>query len=159
MPSGRTADPAGVVAVREAREAAANRERAGRPEPPDFLPTSEAREEWHRITEEMDAAGTLAKVDRAAIAEYCIAWAESRHAERMITEHGYTTTSASGELRVSPWVRIRDRNADCIRRWLCQFELTPAARGRRGGRGAQALAISGSAPDALQEFLSEGGPE
>ena len=158
MPSGRTADPAGVVAVREAREAAANRERAGRPDCPAWV-ADDARDEWYRITEEMDAAGTLAKVDRAAIAEYCIAWAESRHAERMITEHGYTTTSASGELRVSPWVRIRDRNADCIRRWLCQFELTPAARGRRGGRGAQALAISGSAPDALQEFLSEGGPE
>src|SRR5687768_15051802 len=45
----------------------------------------EARREWKRVSAELEDAGLVAKIDRAALALYCQAWARMVWHEEMFT--------------------------------------------------------------------------
>jgi phage terminase small subunit len=51
------------------------------PECPAHL-TGEARTEWDRITKELHALGNIARIDRAALTVYCMAWLDFVFASR-----------------------------------------------------------------------------
>jgi len=55
----------------------------GAPDCPDHLDTL-AKQEWYRITAELDAQGILTKVDRAPLASYCTLWSRYVKIERIL---------------------------------------------------------------------------
>lgn len=105
--------------------------KTGLPPCPDGLDDA-ARDEWGRICAEMQRAGTLNAVDRAAITEYCLAWAHKRAAERIISQEGFSFETSSGQVKQRPEVNIALRCGGLIQGYLDRFGLTPAGRARMG---------------------------
>jgi P27 family predicted phage terminase small subunit len=108
------------------------------PECPDHL-TGEARKEWGRITAELQTLGIIAKIDRAALAAYCMAWLDFVYASRMVDEEGEVITSkrvdkqgneVTGGSYLNPWVGIKTSAMDRVVRIGAEFGLTPASRTR-----------------------------
>jgi P27 family predicted phage terminase small subunit len=118
--------------------------------PPHLLP--EARKEWKRITPELERYGLISKIDRAALALYCQAWARWVWAERELTRaqqlaetkraeaeakgevwtggDGYTYPTKNGHLSYSPHWVIANKAMDQVNRFLADFGMSPSARGR-----------------------------
>jgi len=59
----------------------------GRPKPPAEL-AGEARAEWERVTAELESAGLLCRVDRAALVELCRSWADLVECRRVLAAEG-----------------------------------------------------------------------
>jgi P27 family predicted phage terminase small subunit len=91
------------------------------PAPPKFL-AGEALAEWKRQVEELIALGVLAKLDRAALTIWCIAWRD------------YAEASAGGPLKKGDTHKqrfLRAREArETLLKVASQFGFTPAARAR-----------------------------
>lgn len=98
------------------------------PECPAVL-RGEAAAEWERICGEMRAAGTLEGMDRAAIVEYCQAWATKVMADKSIAENGLTMETKEG-MKARPEVGVAARQAGILNRYLDSFGLTPVGRAR-----------------------------
>lgn len=99
------------------------------PECPAHL-TGEARKEWNRITKELHALGILTKIDRAALAAYCMAWLDFVYASKMVDEEGEVVTSEKGGKYQNPWVGIKNTAMDRLVRIAAEFGMTPASRTR-----------------------------
>ena len=105
-------------------------------QPPAKAPTcpkilqGEARREWRRITRLLLDRGTIAELDRTALAVYCTAWQEWQHAQAEITKTGHVVKSPSGYPILSPWRSVAKSAADEMHRKLAEFGLSPAARAR-----------------------------
>jgi P27 family predicted phage terminase small subunit len=118
--------------------------------PPHLLP--EAKKEWKRITPELERYGLISKIDRAALALYCQAWARWVWAERELQRahqlaeqkrekaeadgqawvggDGYTYPTKNGHLAYSPHWVIANKAMDQVNRFLADFGMSPSARGR-----------------------------
>jgi P27 family predicted phage terminase small subunit len=105
----------------------------------------EAAAEWARIVPELDAAGILSRVDRAALAAYCLAWAELMTALDILNREGRTVRepiqSARGEvvgekIKLHPAVRLQQSAFGRVRALLADLGLTPGARQRMEGGAA-----------------------
>lgn len=118
--------------------------------PPHLLP--EARKEWKRITPELERYGLISKIDRAALALYCQAWARWVWAERELQRaagiaaerkaaaelkgeawdggDGYTFVTKSGALQYSPHWVIANKAMEQVNKFLADFGMSPSARGR-----------------------------
>lgn len=96
-----------------------------RPVPPDDL-TPVAREEWDRITSELDSMNLLSSADRAALVLYVEAFARYESAKKASLLQKYE----NGVVQVSAAYTILHKERDIMRRLLEQFGLTPAARAR-----------------------------
>lgn len=90
----------------------------------------EAKREWRRIIPELEALGLIAKIDRAALAAYCQAYAEWWEMERAIAEHGRVQVTESGYVAQRPEVAMRNKALDTMRAFLREFGLTPVSRTR-----------------------------
>ena len=99
------------------------------PECPGHL-TGEARKEWDRVTAELQTLGIIAKIDRAALAAYCMAWLDFVYASRMVDDEGEVITSIKGGKYLNPWVGIKTSAMDRVVRIGAEFGLTPASRTR-----------------------------
>ena len=97
------------------------------PECPDHL-TGAARVEWDRITRELHALGIITKIDRAALAAYCMAWLDFVYASKMVDEEGEVVTSEKGGKYLNPWVGIKTSSMDRLVRISAEFGMTPASR-------------------------------
>lgn len=100
------------------------------PEMPTHVASSVvARIEWLDMTSLLFGHGMITGVDGKALAVYCIAFADYIEALAMLEEHGKTQTSTRTmtESR-SPWLGIKDRAEDVMRRYLIEFGMTPASR-------------------------------
>jgi P27 family predicted phage terminase small subunit len=64
--------------------------------------SAEAAAEWDRVAGELDDAGALALVDRAALAAYCLAWAELVAATRLLDAEGRIITEPIQSTRRPP---------------------------------------------------------
>lgn len=111
---------------------------AGDPEMPADLPKA-AQEEWNRIIPELRALGVLSKIDRAALAAYCHAYARWFEAEREITKRGIVIDefgcSDEGEQfflrsKKNPAVTISESAMKLMKSFLVEFGMTPASRSR-----------------------------
>lgn len=105
-----------------------------RPEP--VVPTCptwldrEAKREWRRIVGELEAIGLITKIDRAALAAYCQAYAEWWEMEREIKLHGRTQVTENGYVAQRPEVGIRNKALERMRQFLREFGMTPSSRTR-----------------------------
>lgn len=113
------------------------------PSCPRFL-KGEARREWRRMVALLLPLGLLTRVDRAALAAYCVAWARWVKAEEMLaaldsgelveTEsgvlHPWVTVTEKGEPVATAWLRISDAAMKQMRAFLVEFGMTPSSRSR-----------------------------
>ena len=100
---------------------------------------AEARKEYKRISVELESLGLISKIDRAALAAYCSAWAEYVFCEEKIAElnkndplglPGYVTKTPSGYQQMSIWVSIRTRALYTMKTFAVEFGMTPSSRSR-----------------------------
>ena len=90
----------------------------------------EAKKEWKRLSIEMERIGILTKVDMAAFAAYCQAYARWQEAEKFITEHGPIVRPPSGYWQTVPQVSIAQTYMKIMEKLAEQFGLTPSSRSR-----------------------------
>lgn len=111
---------------------------AARPKPPNDL-KGEARAEWDRLVPELEEAGLLARVDRAALSEMCRAWGDIQQLRAMIAEDGpilkAPIQTAKGEKIGTKFTRhpASLSLAEAFKRWAylaAQYGLTAASRMR-----------------------------
>ena len=106
------------------------------PEPEPGIPSvpahldDEAKAEWGRISEELDALGLLTSVDRAALAAYCQAWSTWVESVEKLRSMGKIIKSPSGYPMVNPYVAIHNKALDHMHKYAVEFGLTPASRSR-----------------------------
>lgn len=90
----------------------------------------EARREWRRVAGELYEAGLLTRVDRAALAAYCQAWARWVEAEGKVRELGAVVKTTNGGLMQNTWLGVANRALDEMRRFMVEFGMTPSSRAR-----------------------------
>jgi len=105
----------------------------GRPQCPAWLPR-EAKNEWKRMSTELERLGLLTSVDRAAFASYCLAWDRLINAEKVLQEQGlvmsFPRDDGTEYLQQRPEVSISNKAMIQIRAFCVEFGLTPASRAR-----------------------------
>ena len=106
------------------------------PEPPSTL-GGEAATEWQRITRLLKRLRLIAKLDRAALAIYCVAWQDWTEARARIAEQGAIVKSPNGYPIVNPYHAIASQAAKQMQSLLAEFGLSPAARARMIGSPKQ----------------------
>ena len=89
-----------------------------------------ARAEWKRVIPLLSTLGLLGKIDRAAVAGYCQAWARWEKAERILSKHGLTKTLKNGYIMPRPEVAIAHKYLGMVKAFCSEFGMTPSARGR-----------------------------
>lgn len=95
-----------------------------------------ARLEWRRLLPQLLTLGLLTRVDRAALAAYCEAWADFVWATDAIQKQGYVSLAGNGTQIPHPAVAIKHRAMDRVRKFAAEFGFTPAARMRPLDSGA-----------------------
>lgn len=102
------------------------------PRAPDHL-LPDAKKEWRRISKELEILGLISKIDMAALAVYCQAYARWRQAENKLREAGdsglYDTTP-NGYKQISVWLQISNRAVDQMHKFMAEFGMTPSSRSR-----------------------------
>ena len=101
----------------------------GRPEAPEWL-DPEARQEWDKITGELEAMGTLYKVDRAALVLYAVAMGRYERCTKLVSEHGEMTEAKNGTPIQNPYLAIANKAHEQASKLLVEFGLTPSSRTR-----------------------------
>lgn len=103
------------------------------PEPPDHLDEG-ALDEWNRITVELFRLGLIAKIDRASLAVYCMAFSRWAYAEIKISEleddKGLIQTSPNGYQMTGAWLLISNRATEIMQKAAAEFGMSPSARVR-----------------------------
>lgn len=89
-----------------------------------------AREEWDRVTKELHALGLVTKIDRAALAVCCSAWADYVKACSKLEKEGEVIVSDKGGMYQNPWMAIKKRSMEQIAKFYAEFGMTPSARSR-----------------------------
>lgn len=107
---------------------------AGAPSCPTWL-DREGKAEWRRIVRALDRIGLLCKIDRAAIAAYCQAWAEFHIATRQLQNEGRTFKTESGYLAPHPAVAMQRSAWQAIKSYAALFGLDPASRSKLSAPG------------------------
>ena len=90
----------------------------------------DAKKEWKRLSPELEAMGLLSRIDMAAFAGYCQAYARWKEAEEFISKHGSILKTASGYIQQIPQVSIAQQNLKQMRSFCSELGLTPSARSR-----------------------------
>jgi P27 family predicted phage terminase small subunit len=96
--------------------------------PPELSPL--ARKEWDRLVGELSSLRMLTKLDRAALAAYCGAYALWAEAMEAIQKYGAMIKSPQGFPIQSPYLSIANRQAEIMMRIASEFGFTPASRSR-----------------------------
>lgn len=130
----------------------------GVPGMPEWL-SREAKAEWRRIAPELDRVGVLCKVDRAALAAYCQAFAEMADAIRILEKEGRIIDQAvfnkvgdvTGYIKkIHPAHKLYKEGTARVKQFLGEFGLTPSSRVRlKAGPGAG----EGEKTDPADEFF------
>jgi len=98
-----------------------------------------ARKEWERICPELQRLGLLTKIDRAALAGYCMAYSRWQRAERELVK-GFTYEYRDKDFQTKrtnkPEVVIARDALNQVRAFCVEFGLTPSARARMSTLGS-----------------------
>ena len=113
-----------------------------KPMPPEHI-SDEAKIEWGRVVDELYAVGCLSKIDRAALAAYCQAYARWLQAERAIAEMakrdmltgGLMIRTTNGNPIQNPLVGTANKAMQDMVRYATEFGMTPSARSRVNSEG------------------------
>lgn len=115
---------------------ATNTGTAKRPAAPEDL-EGEALLEWGRVCDELAAAGRLETADRALLNVYVETWAVWRTATRHVNTYGPVVPGQNHVVGRSPFYIVQRETAAQLRNLLADLGLTPQARGKAGGAGAE----------------------
>lgn len=114
---------------------------AALPSCPTWL-AKEAKREWRRLARELNAAGLLATVDRAALAAYCQLWARwvAIEAELVLTVPGkdgkpvpkykMVGSTDKGYEFVNPLFGLALQTLKAMKQYMVEFGMTPSSRSR-----------------------------
>lgn len=91
---------------------------------------AEAAREWRRMVKELRALGLLTRIDRAALAAYCVNWSRWVSAENVLRQSGLVVKSADGGLYQNPYLAVANRALREMHRFLVEFGMTPSSRSR-----------------------------
>jgi P27 family predicted phage terminase small subunit len=97
------------------------------PEVPEWL-SLEAKAEWSRLAPQLADLGLLSALDRASFAAYCSAWSDFRESSEHVATEGAILVSAAGGKYENPWLSIKKRSSEALRKWGAEFGISPAAR-------------------------------
>jgi P27 family predicted phage terminase small subunit len=101
-----------------------------RPPMPTYL-HGEGRKHWTALAEKLERIGVLTEVDQDILGAYCDAYHRWREAEVHIRREGAVVTApTSGYPMPNPWVSIRNRALDDMRRWAPELGIGAASRSR-----------------------------
>ncbi len=100
-----------------------------RPSCPRWL-DKEAKNEWRRLSPELERLGLLTALDRAAFAIYCTCWADFKMFSEIIRREGAVVEGHRGVLRKHPLLPALHWAMDAVRVWSQEFGLTPLSRSR-----------------------------
>ncbi len=92
-----------------------------------------ARREWKIIVPELEKLGLIAKIDRAALAIYCVAFSRWEMAELKLKElgdGGLIETTPNLHKQMSVWLQISNRAVEQIKSSLGDFGMSPSARAK-----------------------------
>ena len=89
-----------------------------------------ARREWGRIVKELKVLGLVTKIDRAALAAYCVAYGRHVEAEDQIRKHGMVDKRGTGAPMQSVYLAISNKAMEQMRQILIEFGMTPSSRSR-----------------------------
>lgn len=92
--------------------------------------TDVARKEWRRVTKELFALGIITRLDQAALAICCTAWADYVKACEMLELEGEVIISDKGGAYQNPWMAIKKRSMDQVMKFYAEFGMTPSGRSR-----------------------------
>jgi P27 family predicted phage terminase small subunit len=92
--------------------------------------------EWHRVCDELDAAGKLDKADRAVLTVYCTTWQEHHKASKAVAEYGSVIKYSNGMVGQSPYYKVMRETATLLRGYLADLGLTPATRHKGASAGS-----------------------
>lgn len=99
--------------------------------PAHLLP--DAKKEWKRITPELEKMRIISKLDRAALAVYCQAyarWVQAENKLKSMDEDGLVDKTRSGYQQISVWLQISNRAVEQMHKFLCEFGMSPSSRSR-----------------------------
>jgi P27 family predicted phage terminase small subunit len=107
------------------------------PMPPPHL-HDYAKVEWGRVSTDLYQAGLLSKVDRAALAAYCQAYARWQVAEETLAKvagndpvfHGLLAQTTNKNMIQSPLVGVANKAMADMMRYATDLGMTPSARSR-----------------------------
>jgi P27 family predicted phage terminase small subunit len=98
------------------------------PECPPEL-SDRAKDEWNRITKELDKIGIISVLDTAVLAEYCSAWATWLDMMEYLNQCGeWVFTTTTGYQQQKPEVGILHKAADRMMKAGATLGLNPSAR-------------------------------
>jgi P27 family predicted phage terminase small subunit len=120
----------------------------GIPQCPTYL-NEVAKREWHRIAPELISLGLLTKVDRAALAAYCVSYSRWVAAEQSVDKYGAVIKVKGSDTPLrNPHINVANLALDQMRKLLVEFGMTPASRSR--------IQVTPTATDdPFTEFMSE----
>jgi P27 family predicted phage terminase small subunit len=98
-----------------------------RPAPPDEL-DAEALLEWHRVCDELDAAGRLDKADRALLTLYCQTWEIYSDAMKGVRAWKAVVKQHNQTAGPSPYYKISRETSNQLHKMLASMGLTPESR-------------------------------
>ena len=99
--------------------------------PAHLLP--DAKKEWKRITPELEKMRIVSKMDRAALAVYCQAyarWVQAENKLKALNDDGLVEKTPSGYQQISVWLQISNRAVEQMHKFLCEFGMSPSSRSR-----------------------------
>ncbi len=99
------------------------------PDPPEMIKGA-ALDEWKRVTPLLADVGLIAKLDRAIIAAYCMAWARWIDCERMLETTGLIVKAPNGYPMYSPYLSASNKALDQVRQLSEQIGLSGSSRSR-----------------------------
>ena len=121
-------------------------EPAGAPAKPDYL-GDYASALWDVIVDSMRGARIYAALDTELLAAYCVAAELHREAVEKIRSEGATAKGAQGQPVVSPWVTIKNSQAQIMRSNGRDLGIGPAARASLGAAADGARRSGADDPD------------
>lgn len=102
---------------------------SARPRCPDHLKGA-ARTEWERIVKELAALKIITRIDRAALASYCVAYKHWVDAEKHLEEEDAVIVTEKGNMVQNPYMQISKRSMDQMVKFAAEFGMTPSSRSR-----------------------------
>lgn len=99
----------------------------GIPPRPDCLDRI-ARQEWERVTVELDLLGLVTRVDMAVLASYCQAFSRWYQAETLVQRKGLTLRTKGGLVKRRPELGIAHESMRLMAKFAAEFGLTPSSR-------------------------------
>jgi len=99
------------------------------PECPEHL-DAEARKEWERMAQELEALGMLTNLDMAIFASYCQAWSTWIQATLKLREKGMVVMASTGTPMLNPYFPIINKANEQMVKALVEMGMSPSSRSR-----------------------------